>query len=422
MQDDNNSWDIMQDLEFLIASDCQLKDELDHVCDLLDSDSSPDELTPPTAAATASDKKKRRSRNNRYKQDILQLRAQVESLKEELLKARANTSTADMSVWELAARRERMESLRSQMENQDLRAAVEERASFIDNMKRLLCKKPRWISPRGVVADDCEWQSYKLAAHQSLRIAAIHAIADRQYHRQNSAFIHSGVLDYSEDTAQAMPARNPQSGQSLLQIIYVVNLSAPHRDVGSACWNTLSECQMPLTTVNADKTVERIDDFTVYERYNHALGETTRHSNSIRKHYPCADRDVMVWRTVLEDALVPHMSKCTVDDSWGWMVVSPNQSDSSKCRLYCLFQSPLASLVDDVKDEEESMDQLVAMVNSLSLTTRDNAKSYDATSISCPSLRAILERGHDFEKKLKSALIQVERASNSCSKRELQDD
>ncbi|CAK4264631.1 unnamed protein product [Aphanomyces euteiches] len=210
MQDDNNSWDIMQDLEFLIASDCQLKDELDHVCDLLDSDSSPDELTPPTAAATASDKKKRRSRNNRYKQDILQLRAQVESLKEELLKARANTSTADMSVWELAARRERMESLRSQMENQDLRAAVEERASFIDNMKRLLCKKPRWI------------------------------------------------------------------------------------------------------------TVERIDDFTVYERYNHALGETTRHSNSIRKHYPCADRDVMVWRTVLEDALVPHMSKCTVDDSWGW--------------------------------------------------------------------------------------------------------
>ncbi|CAK4086398.1 unnamed protein product [Aphanomyces euteiches] len=263
MQDDNNSWDIMQDLEFLIASDCQLKDELDHVCDLLDSDSSPDELTPPTAAATASDKKKRRSRNNRYKQDILQLRAQVESLKEELLKARANTSTADMSVWELAARRERMESLRSQMENQDLRAAVEERASFIDNMKRLLCKKPRWISPRGVVADDCEWQSYKLAAHQSLRIAAIHAIADRQYHRQNSAFIHSGVLDYN-------------------------------------------------------KTVERIDDFTVYERYNHALGETTRHSNSIRKHYPCADRDVMVWRTVLEDALVPHMSKCTVDDSWGW--------------------------------------------------------------------------------------------------------
>ncbi|KAH9067457.1 hypothetical protein Ae201684P_021614 [Aphanomyces euteiches] len=245
MQDDNNSWDIMQDLEFLIASDCQLKDELDHVCDLLDSDSSPDELTPPTAAATASDKKKRRSRNNRYKQDILQLRAQVESLKEELLKARANTSTADMSVWELAARRE------------------QERASFIDNMKRLLCKKPRWISPRGVVADDCEWQS---------------------------------------------------------------------------------------------------------------------------------------------------------------MVVSPNQSDSSKCRLYCLFQSPLASLVDDVKDEEESMDQLVAMVNSLSLTTRDNAKSYDATSISCPSLRAILERGHDFEKKLKSALIQVERASNSCSKRELQDD
>ncbi|RHY83462.1 hypothetical protein DYB37_008371 [Aphanomyces astaci] len=138
----DTTWNIMQDLQFLIAPDDELQDEFALVCDLLDSDPCTDELRKPSAPPKR--RRKRRNRVDNYKIEITLLRAQVETLTSELEVMKAKYPMIYIPAWKMAARRLRVEAMRCQVENEALRAAVDERGSFLDNMKRLLHKKPRW--------------------------------------------------------------------------------------------------------------------------------------------------------------------------------------------------------------------------------------------------------------------------------------
>ncbi|KAF0694505.1 Aste57867_14621 [Aphanomyces stellatus] len=432
-------WDVMEDLQFLIATDDHLQDELTHVCELLGP--SPDEQS--AASSTSSPGKNRRvppPRDYHHRAELQHLRREVELLKAELVVAKAKAAQFDMSAWEKAARRERVEKSRSLQENEELRAAVDERESFIQHMKRTISRKPRWSVRRRPSSIDCilttilmlqslpdasidAWQSYKLAAQHSLRVAAIHAIADRQYRRQPNAFIQAGIFDLDDDLFRATQMTPPGSHQVILQVINHVNFAAPVRTVSSACWRTFSGGHgLPLPE-DSDETIETIDDHTVYERFWHTQGGVTGHSNNIRKYYPEADRDVIVWRTVLEDALVPHMSKGAVDDTWGWLVVAPLPGDSTKCRMTCLIHIPLdlvlaprshaASKGPPNRHDIQTIDAITSTIHVLSRpkpvddTTAAMASAVASASPSAamfPAMRTFLERGKLFELAMKASL------------------
>ncbi|RHY05943.1 hypothetical protein DYB25_011164, partial [Aphanomyces astaci] len=190
----DDSWDVMKDLQFLIATDEQLQDELAQVCEILDSDQAstsvscaPDEAAtsaassllrqssrldedssstdgvsrskvattlPSTlstkrkvaAAAILPDKGKPKPMRSsvRQREEIHLLRRQINELTSRLhAKETTDVTTFDMSLWERTAKLECIEKNKAVHENEQLKDAVYQQATFIEQMQRVLRKKPR---------------------------------------------------------------------------------------------------------------------------------------------------------------------------------------------------------------------------------------------------------------------------------------
>ncbi|KDO26029.1 hypothetical protein SPRG_08682 [Saprolegnia parasitica CBS 223.65] len=270
----------MTDLHFLLATDSHLQDELAEVCHLLDayasdglaesvySTSSDNETTKQTidsiledfhtsldedvapAKAPKAPRRKRKkiideeplpavgARNKfqyRQKQEILRLRKEVAELQETLATSKASTALTQNVDWEAAARRHFAESRRAMAENHQLRVAVAQQTTLIDSMKAYIHKKPI-----DVTSSEETWAQYKLAAQHSLRVAAIHAIADRQYGRQRSAFDKAGLLANDHEVHIARALRPHAESCVLLEFINQLRHPAPFRVIGDAIWSVMN--------------------------------------------------------------------------------------------------------------------------------------------------------------------------------------
>ncbi|CAK4081816.1 unnamed protein product [Aphanomyces euteiches] len=215
----NSSNAVVQDVHLLFATDDQLRDDLAYVCSLLDSPER--KPSPPSSSITRTSKSPEESKptlshQDRRKREILELRRQVDILKNQLLDAKQQaTGKPDMSAWERAARDQMYAKSKSISENEQLRAQVEENATFIEDMTRVLRKRPRL----SLDVHSEEWKAYKLAAQTSLRTAAIHAIADRQYQQLQTAFIQAGVYDCPQDASDTSQFHYPMGVLSLREYI-----------------------------------------------------------------------------------------------------------------------------------------------------------------------------------------------------------
>ncbi|KAF0684281.1 Aste57867_23745 [Aphanomyces stellatus] len=364
---DEGSWDIVRDLHFLIASDDQLQGELAHVCDLLNApeegDATPSDKTSeegdtssdgtPKAAKkpAAATRGKRKTCGTttvrfetRQKEEIMQLQAQVMQLKAQLEERQLNAgkATQGVSAWEKAARHELTEKNKSLRENEQLRDAMHEQATFIEHMQSIFAKKPRLAALSDTTSE--AWQEYKLAAQSSLREAAIHAIADRQYARQQNAFINAGLFERRENLFHAGPRTLPDKS-IVLEFIYHMTLPAPYDVVGGACWQVYNGKRPPTLAPGANSEFETLDNRTVYNKYWEPSvlsldgeGYNMNISNTIHKLYVEDDRHVIVWRAVLEDALMPSMMTGNVGNEWGWIAIAPHPDDATQCQLSILGQ------------------------------------------------------------------------------------
>ncbi|KAF0684271.1 Aste57867_23735 [Aphanomyces stellatus] len=371
--DDTESWDIVRDLHFLFANDDELRDELSYVCDLLtDAPNDPPPAAVPRSidddgddeAAVEPKAAPKRPRapvvvpetgGTRQQREIRALREQVDLLKDELIEAKRQVSlSVDMSAWERAARDQLYAKSKSLQENEQLRAVVAEQATFIDDMMRVLRKKPR-LTTLDVHSD--AWRTYKLAAQTSLRTAAIHAIADRQYAQLQTAMIQAGIYNCDDDIVRSGPTHRPD-GQVLVERVYHVTLAAPFRLIGSAVWNVTRGNHAGPLSDGAEETLEVLDPCTIYRSFTKTKGAHAAHSNMVYKYFVERAHETVVWRSVLEDALVPHMTDGTVHDEWGWLAVAPLTETS--CRLSLLLQLVPEPLHDDATIES-SVEEIMAV-------------------------------------------------------------
>ncbi|CAK4614966.1 unnamed protein product [Aphanomyces euteiches] len=158
----NAMWD---ELCLLLATDDSLNDELTAVCDILEGDS-PDEAsdtaslselpfvrrpeqTSSTSSTTSSTRRPRKPRTRphfdvRQKQEMIVLRREVDILKKHLATSQSKGKRPlDMTKWEKAAKSECMEKNRSIQENEQLKEAVHQQATLIQQMEKLCNKKIR---------------------------------------------------------------------------------------------------------------------------------------------------------------------------------------------------------------------------------------------------------------------------------------
>ncbi|KAF0684280.1 Aste57867_23744 [Aphanomyces stellatus] len=437
MEDDGGAaWDVLGDLHFLIATDDSLEHELAHVWDLLDTAGDDDDdvavpalkspkctpsaspstsidSPPPTAEdSTELDHKPKGRRAVRFsvkqREEILILRQQVSDYKDQLKRASSKRSVAERSRWEKAAWDELAAKSKSLRENEELRTAIDEQATFIDYMQGILAKK----RPRRQLSDmemDEAWKSCKLAAHASLRIAAIHAIADRQYARQQSAFINAGVFDLVGDDLFRSGPRVMPDQRMVVEFVYHMTIRVPFGVVGRACWDVFNGKRPPELAAGAARTIEAVDATTVYDKYHVTRGAVVGYANTVRKRYVEADREMIVWRAVLDDALMPSMRVGRVGDEWGWILVS--EMPDHTCRLTLLAQVPRDGC--GARTADATVDQVAAFVSEFSLA---KAPTEPGTFPHAPSTasekkreggsgaRAFLERGKRLEAAMHDAI------------------
>ncbi|KAG9407471.1 hypothetical protein AC1031_002189 [Aphanomyces cochlioides] len=151
MEDTDAPWDVLHDLTFLFATEHSSEDNIEDILDLVDTPVEGKSDEAQLVANRSQTSKKHRVRIDYQRAKLDALRSEVANLKTKLReikesKMRCSTTAEngiEMSAWEVAARRERTEMIRCQHENEELRAAVDDRAAFIENIKRQVFKKPR---------------------------------------------------------------------------------------------------------------------------------------------------------------------------------------------------------------------------------------------------------------------------------------
>ncbi|KAG9407497.1 hypothetical protein AC1031_002214 [Aphanomyces cochlioides] len=326
----------------------------------------------------------------RQREEILSLQKQIKEMTE-ILNADKSTEMVnyDISLWKQTARKELIAKNKALEENAYLRQAVGEHATFIEQMQRVFTKKPRLSTDIDIHSE--EWQAYKLAAQASLREAAIHAIADRQYHRLQSAFVKANVFNRKEGLFHIKAI--PQPDQScVLEIVHHVELNAPFQVVGGAAWQVY-QGNVPL-------------DLPVGAEQRNGL---SCHSNVIRKYYPEPDQEVIISRTVLEDAAVPHMSKGAIQNRSEWLLVKPLRDDPNRSRFTLLKH--LAWPRDEVVLEEKEIGIVLNQLESLCFGFKENrcgmlpaTAAIDLSRLPFPTMSAFVERGYWFLDLLRTKL------------------
>ncbi|KAH9127612.1 hypothetical protein AeMF1_002102 [Aphanomyces euteiches] len=395
--DADTSWDIMEDLGFLIATDEDLQADLAHVCDLLEeTPSDRSALSCPASTETAV-KTKKRQRVNHNKQEIRSLQKQVVALQEKLAHEKSRLKTTfSLSAWEQAARLEQVQAKRAIDENTELRAGIAEGTAFIQYMRSILQKKPRHLT---MLSDpsSADWKEYKLAAQASLRVAAIHVIADRQYDRCMNVFIQAGVVGEKADVCRAEPV-TLLNGQVVLEVVNHAVVPLPFRLAMDAVWKAFNGSTGPMLLDHASQeTMEEIDSWTNYERFSQPQPNgTVAYTNTIRKRYLESDRDVVVFRNVLEDAIVPHMTRGSVDNMLGWMASTPSEVDRERsCHLTSVIHMPLESMEDSI------VDRLVSTLASFSFTA---APTTLPPPSNVPHMQAFFDRAKMYHNAMMEAM------------------
>ncbi|CAK4679845.1 unnamed protein product [Aphanomyces euteiches] len=418
----DETWDVLEDLRFLLATDDQLQDGLAQVCSMLedDSDESKDasaegsELETIVVANTESDEmrsiakpsqKPRKPRTTfevRQREELRRLRAEVETLKDKLRSLDIHSKSQEkMSFWKRMAQDEKLEKSKAFHENEALREAVDQQATFIDQMKKVFLKKPRLMHHHDV--HSAEWQTYRLAATASLRQAAIHAIADRQFSRMNHAFLRAGLFDRTEDFTKA-ELKFEANGSVVYQLATHVRVPAPRIVIAATVWEVVGGPHARYLPFGLSETFEQIDASTVYSRIVDSRDPSmTWHSNLIRKLYREPDRDVLVVRSVLDDALVPRMGQVTTQDE-------------NSCNITLLIQIGLNEITSDPSAVQCAIDlaNRMNMTFPSSLTVKENEfpivpKLFDVdfTQVEHPSIRVFIQNGKRIRDAINLALYKV---------------
>ncbi|OQR97496.1 hypothetical protein THRCLA_06929 [Thraustotheca clavata] len=340
----------MDELEFLIATDAELDEQLKAMCALFDgfesnsvsSLSSTNELViasegtrPKRLKRKAEDTPEMRKMNRfqyRQREEILRLREDVQVLQARL-KELHETASSKGEGWAAAAREELMAKTRAMQENATLKEQVSAQMTFIESMSSFLHKKPALKAINTSENLTAEWTQYKLAAQNKLRIAAIHAIADRQYARQQTAFINAGVFEIPLTDTFKTSMSLPPDGSLLVELAMHRKYNAPFRVVANAFWHVVNGDAAPVIPEQATRTIEKIDKDTIYQTYRDCVDGIPVHLNLIYKQYDEPNRRVYSWRSVVEDALMPNMLSGALGIQWGWVVVQPCPSNDRTCEF-----------------------------------------------------------------------------------------
>ncbi|OQR99599.1 hypothetical protein THRCLA_06441, partial [Thraustotheca clavata] len=210
---------------------------------------------------------------------------------------------------------------------------------------------------------------------------------------QQSAFLNAGLYPQMNEEVYRTEAKPQPNGSVLAKFIVRTRYNIPIEEAAKPFWEVITTNQGIVVPEEATQTTECIDEDTYYHRYytttEEQLIKTPVHLNMIFKRYNEPTRRVFTWRTVIEDALVPHMSIGIKGVQYGWATVEPVQDDPESCDFTFLCHVNMGR-ANDASD-------ILTKMNEFEFCRQEigNAKKYQ--HLRQDVMEVLMERGRQWE-------------------------
>ncbi|ETV92406.1 hypothetical protein, variant 1 [Aphanomyces invadans] len=259
-----------------------------------------------------SDAPKRKRQRTSLKHELEYLREKQEALQAQLNELRATTVVRQpSSIWEMRAKTQIAAATRAMQENASLRTLLQEQLKTAQTLERVLKRSPKLeLSPQ---FNREEWRSWRLDADPAARIQSMLAITDHMYDRLEGELIKSKVYDL-HDRQSCM---NVRTHQNVLWFDFIQStiMDVDHDAMRSATWALArQQLQMdggPILSTTGTILADVPEFNMVYTRNESTMVFTSGSSCKsegrwIARMYTEPHRTVLVYRTILDDALEPH--------------------------------------------------------------------------------------------------------------------
>ncbi|OQR80646.1 hypothetical protein THRCLA_11960 [Thraustotheca clavata] len=280
------------------------------------------------ATTTRSIKKTKRVRVNTMLRELHALRDQEANLQIQLIMAQTFRTTNKLqlakqkSKWGRLAIQQYALKLKALRENHELHVLLAEQHAYRLHMESIILKRSRTAMMK---LEPEKWRALTLGIHRDARIAAIHAIADRQFDLVESQMIVNGLVDPKEDVfiVRSLNDRDHLCSEGVRYTTLDMNLDSAVRSVMEVmkarnALVTTNESTIPR--VQSHNLIFPIDDNTIYvqEQLTHPINQVQVLSNMITKRYAHVNQVTIIWRSVLNDEIGPDCSKGFINDECGW--------------------------------------------------------------------------------------------------------
>ncbi|OQR93332.1 hypothetical protein ACHHYP_02644 [Achlya hypogyna] len=278
---------------------------------------------------------KKREEREELKRAAVELEAKLLEL--QTAKA-AHDAATPVTKWKQLASDEARRETQAKTENKQLKELVRAHMVTAQALSNLLEKTRERTSAMSSLDDPREkWRHCILVQDPALRVAAIHAILDREHEKLSSVFIEAGLVDVEGELQQHIAKYGHNNGMEFHTITHrraVQPLSAVLKgsiDIlrGTVPIKQLNRRCKELVDVDADTTY-------VIGTFDHPLGEFQRRILSKVYFDPTdtqrSQRAVIVSRSITEDELLPYdpLTPYSVEVSWLLLEALPDGGTSIK--------------------------------------------------------------------------------------------
>ncbi|OQS00227.1 hypothetical protein THRCLA_21716 [Thraustotheca clavata] len=213
---------------------------------------------------------------------------------------------------------------------------IQEQLSVIEALERVLQKRPKFSH---FPASEGLWRHAILGENN--REEDMEMLMKHQHDRLESILIREGLyaaMESGEDMQRLCVLS--EDDEQAMRIVFVGSKCVPlsFDTMGSLIWN--NKCMQPTGAT----VIESIHPNLVHIREDIKLPDPTM--PTLEAHFVCrryveANRIVIVWRSIVEDQLLPHEKGHLISNREGWSVITAKGTNECFTQIYISTATPI---------------------------------------------------------------------------------
>ncbi|OQS00228.1 hypothetical protein THRCLA_06125 [Thraustotheca clavata] len=286
------------------------------------------------------------------KEELEYLQSKHRYLISELRKLQAATAMTTNDPWQKRAKSQAQAAQRAIQENTRLKAALEDQIKVIQALEKVFQKKPRLTEAAAEkIADLVPWRRSILGLHN--REGDLEALLRYQYDKLDTEFIRRKVYHMRDNMVGDELVRSEQVESSndniIIHLIRCKQWSINFIEFSQILWGYISlNVRMP-TKIKVDSELLQSfkNDTIVYTRHlSNGMCEQLKipplEGRTAAMRFEERDRVVIVWKSIVDDALVPFRDDYVVkDNKMGWALITADGPNECKVAVYSTLTTPV---------------------------------------------------------------------------------